>query len=181
MLLLPNNRLPVSSERNRGLFSRGARKPNNNGQRKPNVSDGGEDDDKDMSQYPKVESVQETESRLDDIDKSVARMEESSDLKKVTKNAHKSKDAVKDLEDVKQKLSEGTDPMKIGPKSTNLGNDFYYIRKSDARIIVKLDRTTGNLDIVAFALRSNIKNMRTFATVVNSQCDTKIKINPKAY
>lgn len=66
-------------ERNRGLFSRGARKPNNNGQGKPNGSDGGEDDDKDMSQYPKVESVQETESRLDDIDKFIARMEESSD------------------------------------------------------------------------------------------------------
>jgi hypothetical protein len=115
------------------LFSRGARKPNNNGQGKPNGSDGGGDDDKDMSQYPKVESVQETESRLDDIDKSIARMEESSDseeeeceateqlqveesyksnsdLKKATKNAHKSKRAVKNLEDVKQKLSEGAEP-----------------------------------------------------------------------
>jgi len=88
---------------------------------------------------------------------------------------------VKDLEDVKQKLSEGADPMKIGRKPTNLGNNFYYIRKSDARIIVKLDQTTGNSDIVAFALRSNTKNMETFATVVNSQCDTKIKINPKTY
>jgi hypothetical protein len=39
----------------------------------------------------------------------------------------------------------------------------------------------GNSDIVAFALRSNTKNIEIFATVVNSQCDTKRKINPKAY
>ena len=90
----------------------------------------------------------------------------NSDLKKVTKNAHKNERAVKDLADVKQKLSEGTNPMKIGYKPTNLGNGFYYI---------------GNSDIVAFALRSNTKNMETFATVVNSQCDAKIKINPKSY
>lgn len=99
----------------------------------------------------------------------------NSALKKVTKNAHKSKRAVKNLEDVKQKLSEGADPMKIGYKPTNLGNGFYYLRKPDARIIVKLDPTTGNSDIVAFGLRSNTDNMGTIATVVNSECDTKIK------
>ena len=71
--------------------------------------------------------------------------------------------------------------MKIGYKPTKLGNNFYYIRKPNARIIVKLDQTTGNSDIVAVALRSNTKNMETFATVVNSQCDAKIKINPKSY
>lgn len=88
---------------------------------------------------------------------------------------------MKNLEDVKQELSEGENPMKIGYKPTNLGNGFYYIRKRNARIIVKLDPTTGNSDVVAFGLRSNEKNMETLATVVNSQCDTKIKINPKAY
>jgi hypothetical protein len=88
---------------------------------------------------------------------------------------------VKNLEDVKQKLSEGVNPMEIGYKPTNLGNGFYYIRKPAARIIVNVDPTTGNSDIVAFGLRSNDKNMETLATVVNSQCDTKIKINPKAY
>ena len=88
---------------------------------------------------------------------------------------------MKNLEDVKQKLSEGENPMKIGYKPTNLGNGFYYIRKSDARIVVKIDSKTGNSDIVAFAIRSIDKDMKTMATVVNSQCDTKIKINPKAY
>ena len=63
----------------------------------------------------------------------------------------------------------------------DLGNGFYYLRKPAARIIVKVDPTTGNSDIVVFALRSNEKNMETLATVVNSQCDTKIKINPNAY
>ena len=48
-------------------------------------------------------------------------------------------------------------------------------------MVVKLDRTTGNSDIVAFSLRSNEKNMEKFAIVVNSQCDTKLEINPKAY
>ena len=88
---------------------------------------------------------------------------------------------MKNLEDVKQKLSEGENLMKIGYKPTDLGNGFYYIRKPAARIIVKVDPTTGNSDIVAFGLRSNTKNMEILATVVNSQCDTKIKINPKAY
>ena len=105
----------------------------------------------------------------------------NSDLKKVTKNAHKNKRAVKNLEEVQEKLSEGENPMKIGYKPTNLGNGFYYIRKPAARIVVKLDRTTGNSDIVAFGLRSNEKDMEKLAIVVNSQCDTKIKINPKAY
>lgn len=105
----------------------------------------------------------------------------NSDLKKVTKNAHKSKRAVKNLEDVKQKLSEGENPMKIGYEPTNLGNGFYYIRKPYARIVVKLNRTTGNSDIVAVAPRSNTKTMAKFAKTVNSEFDTKRKINPKAY
>ena len=191
------------ASRNRNLFSSGARKPSGD-PGKPDNSGSGGDDDNGMPQYPKAESVQETENWVDNIDEYIARMEESSDseeeqweateqlqveesyksnsdLKKVTKNAHKSKRSVKNLEDVKQKLSEGVNPMEIGYKPTNLGNGFYYIRKPAARIIVKVDPTTGNSDIVAFALRSNTKNMETFATVVNSQCDTKIKINPKAY
>ena len=105
----------------------------------------------------------------------------NSDLKKVTKNAYKNKWAVKNIEEVQEKLVEGENPMKIGYKPTNLGNGFYYIRKPSARIVVKLDRTTGNSDIVAFGLRSNEKDMEKLAIVVNSQCDTKIKINPKAY
>ena len=156
-----------------------------------------------LPQFPQTESVEKTEERVKNIETLIRRMEESSDtenecesaeqlqvnesyksnsdLKKITKNAHKSKRAVKNLEDVKQKLSEGVNPMEIGYKPTNLGNGFYYIRKPDARMIVKVDPTTRNSDIVAFGLRSNYKNMETLATVVNSQCDTKIKINPKAY
>ena len=88
---------------------------------------------------------------------------------------------MKNLEYVKQKLSEGGNPMEIGYKPTNLSTGFYYIRKPAARIIVKVDTTTRNSDLVAFGLRSNDNNMETLATVVNSQCDTKIKINPKAY
>ena len=88
---------------------------------------------------------------------------------------------MKNLEEVKEKLSESEKPMKIGYKPTNLGNDFYYIRKSNARIVVKLDQTTGTSDIVAFGMRSNEKNIENFATVVNSEFNRKIKINPKAY
>ena len=195
---------PTRASRNRNFFNSGTRNPSNGGPGKPDNSGSGGDDDKNISQYPNLESIQETENRLDDIEKSIARMEENSDdeteqceateqfqveesyksnpdLKKVTKNTHKSKRAVKNLEAVKQKLSEGADPMTVGYKPTNLGNDFYYIRKSNSRIIVKLDRTTGNSDVVAFALRSNPNNMETFATVVNTQFDTKIKINPKVY
>jgi mRNA-degrading endonuclease RelE of RelBE toxin-antitoxin system len=103
------------------------------------------------------------------------------DLKKVTKNTHKSKKAVKNLEDVKQKFSMGENPMKVDYSSTNLNNGFYYVRKPDARIVVKVDLTTGNVDIIAFGLRLNEKNMKKLVTIVNSQYNTKIKMNPKAY
>ena len=173
---------------------------------KPGKSNGnGGDDDGGKPQYPTPESVKETKERVEWIQEQVRKLEEetdfesesecesteqlqvdesyksNSDLKKVTKNAHKNKQAVKNLEEVQKKLSEGENPMKIGYKPTNLGNGFYYIRKPAARIVVKLDQTTGNSDIVGFALRSNEKDMEKLAIVINSECDTKIKINPKAY
>ena len=61
------------------------------------------------------------------------------------------------------------------------GNGFYYIRKPDARIVVKVDPTTGNSDIVAFGLRTNANNMRRLANFVNDECDTNRNINPEAY
>ena len=82
---------------------------------------------------------------------------------------------MKNLEKVKEKLSQGENPMKLGYKPTNLSNGFYYIRKLNARIVVKLDQTTGNSDIVAFGLRSNEKNMEKFATVVNSEFETLVR------
>ena len=48
-------------------------------------------------------------------------------------------------------------------------------------MIVKVDLTTGNSDIVAFGLRLNTKNMVKLAEVVNSERDTKVEINPKSY
>lgn len=171
---------------------------------KPN-GDGGGGDYGGKPQYTAPESVKETKVRVERIQEHVRKLEEetdsesesecksaqqlqvdesyksNSDLKKVTKNASKNNRAVKNLEEVQEKLIEGENPMKLGYKPTNLGNGFYYIRKPTARIVVKLDRTTGKSDIVAFALRSNEKDMEKLAIVVNSQYDTKIKINPKAY
>ena len=186
-----------------GFFS-GRSSNDGSGPGKPD--DFGSDSDRDgLPQFPQTESIEETQEHLSIIDEQINKLEEvtdsdsesecasakqfqvnesyksNSDLKKVTKNAEKNKRAMKNLEEVREKLSEGEDPMKIGYKPTNLGNGFYYIRKPDARIVVKLDRTTGNSDIVAFGLRSNEKNMEKLAIVVNSQCDTKIEINPKAY
>ena len=102
-------------------------------------------------------------------------------LKKITENALKNGRAMNNITEVKKNLTEGEDPMKIGYKPTNLGNGFYYIRKPNALIIVKLDRTTGNSDIVAIAPRPNTKTMIKFAKIVNSEFDTKRKINPNAY
>lgn len=186
-----------------GFFS-GRSSNDGSGPGKPD--DFGSDSDRDgLPQFPQTESIEETEEHLSIMDKQINELEEvtdsdsesecasakqfqvnesyksNSDLKKVTKNAEENKRAMKNLEEVREKLSEGEDPMKIGYKPTNLGNGFYYIRKPHARIVIKLDPTTGNSDIVAFGLRSNEKNMEKFAIVVNSQCDTKIKINPKAY
>jgi len=67
------------ASRNRDLFSSVARKPSNGGPGKPDNSGSGGDDDNGMPQYPKAESVQERENRFNNIDKSIARMEESSD------------------------------------------------------------------------------------------------------
>ena len=194
------------SARNRNLFSSGARKPSNGGPGKPDNSGSGGDDDKGIPQYSKPETVKTTEERIENIDEHIYQMNEISEseneeeqcetteqfqvdesyksnsaLKKVTAKVRKNDDVLKDVKNVKKALAEGADPMKIGRKPTDLGNGFYYIRKPDARIVVKLDRTTGNSDIVAVAIRSNDKSMKTLATVVNSQCDTKIKINPNAY
>ena len=129
-----------------------------------NPDDSGSNGGDDLpQQFPKPESVEQTEERVRNLDAFIRELEESessatesecefskqlqvdesyksnSDLKKVTKNAYESKQAVKNLEDVKKKLSEGVNPVNIGYKSTNLGNDFYYIRKSDSRIVVKVD------------------------------------------
>ena len=129
-----------------------------------------------------MEEISDTDSECEAAEQ--LQIEESyksnSALKKPTANAHKNEGAVKKLKNVKQKLSEGVNPMQIGYHPTNLGNNFYYIRKAPARIVVKIDPTTGNADIVAFALRTNEDNMKTLATVVNS-FDTKIKLNPKSY
>ena len=151
-------------EKRPGLFSSQSK---NNGPGKPDKPNGnGGDDDNDNGgklQYTAPESVQDTNERVERIRAYVLELEEetdsesveqlqvdesyksNSDLKKITKNAHKSKLAVQNLENVKQRLSGGENPMKIGHKPTNLGNGFYYIRKSHARIIVKVDSTTGNV------------------------------------
>jgi len=151
------------TQRPRGIFDR---KLNNDGSGPGKPDDFDSDSGGDgFPKLPEKECIEKTEERVENIETLIRRMEESSDtesecesaeqlqvdesyksnsdLKKITKNAHKSKRA--------------------------------------ARIIVKVDPTTGNSDIVAFGLRSNDKNMETLATVVNSQSDTKIKINPKAY
>jgi hypothetical protein len=74
----PQHQTP-HSQRNRDSFSQAAKNPSSNGPGKlnNNGSDGGVDDDNDMPQYPKTESVQETEKRIENIDESIARMEES--------------------------------------------------------------------------------------------------------
>ena len=71
--------------------------------------------------------------------------------------------------------------MKIGYKITNLDNNFFYRRKSKARIVVKLDRTTSKVDIAAVGPPPNKKTMVRFARIVNSEFDKKIKLNPNAY
>ena len=103
------------------------------------------------------------------------------DLKKITEKVQENVGVMNDVKNAKKELAEGEDPMKIGYHTTKLGNDFYYIRKSHACIVVKLDRTTGKSDIVAVAFRSNHKLMSKFAKIVNSEFDTKRKINPKSY
>lgn len=192
---VPN--LPESqrARTNRNLPIQGAKKPNNNG------SDGGGDDDKGIPQYPEIESVQETEKRIENIDEYIAKMEESSDseedqceatkhvdesyksnsvLKQITQKTKKNPAAMNDFKHVKEALGEGIDPMQIGYKPTNLGNNFFYIRKPKARVVVKVDPITGNSDIVAIGVRATNKRMGQFAKIVNENFDTKIDINPNA-
>jgi hypothetical protein len=68
-----------TTQRNRNRdFFRGASKNNDPGKPNNNGS-GGDNDDNDMPQYPKAESVQETENRVENIDEYIARMNEISD------------------------------------------------------------------------------------------------------
>jgi len=102
-------------------------------------------------------------------------------LKKITQNFQKNEDAKEILMNIKKKLGDGVKPMQINKRSSDLGNGFYYIRKSTIRIIVKVDSKTGNSDILGVALRSRQKNMRTLGKVINSQYDLKHKINTNSY
>ena len=61
-------------QNHQGIFGR---KSSNNGPGKPNNN--GSDGDKGLPQYPKAESVQETEKRVENIGEFICRMEESSD------------------------------------------------------------------------------------------------------
>lgn len=58
--------------------------------------------------------------------------------------------------------------MQVGIKPTNLGNGFYYIRKLKSRLVVQLDSTSRDADIIGFAARSRPKNIKTLAKIINS-------------
>jgi TolA-binding protein len=137
----PQHQTP-HSQRNRDSFSQAAKKPSSNGPGKPNNngSDGGVDDDNGMPQYPKTESVQETEKRIENIDEYIARMEESSDseeeqceateqkkeirsrikedpgLVRAAKEACKNMDVQKDITHLEEELAKGNENPGIGRK-----------------------------------------------------------------
>ncbi len=137
----PQHQTP-HSQRNRDSFSQAAKKPTSNGPGKPNNtgSDGGGDDSNDMPQYPKTESVQETEKRIENIDEYIARMEESSDseeeeceateqkkeirsrikedpgLVRAAEEACKNMDVQKDINHLEEELAKGNENPGIGRK-----------------------------------------------------------------
>lgn len=137
----PQHQTP-HSQRNRDSFSQAAKNPSSNGPGKlnNNGSDGGVDDDNDMPQYPKTESVQETEKRIENIDESIARMEESQDfeeeqceateqkkeirsrikedpgLVRTAKEACKNIEVQKDINHLKEELAKGNENPEIGRK-----------------------------------------------------------------
>lgn len=103
-----------------------------------------------------------------------------SGIKQATRHALKNARVMKELYDVKKNLSDNVDPMEIGRQTEDLGNGFFYIRKSNSRIVVKIDPVSKEKDIVAVANRDNAGDMESFAKFVNKQPTNK-KINPKAY
>ncbi len=153
------------ASRNRNLFSSGARKPSNGGPGKPNNngSNGGGDDDNGMPQYPKTESVQETEKRIENIDEYIARMEESLDseeeeceateqkkeiryrikedpgLVRAAEEACKNSDVQKDVNHLEEELAKGNENPGIGRKPICKGVTEHRGKNGGRLYVRKLD------------------------------------------
>lgn len=125
-------------------------------------------------------SASEVKAQMNGVELSES-YESNKALKKVTANAQKSESTMRALEDVKDKIAEGIDPMQIGHKTTKSGNGYYYVRKHDARVILQVDPKTGAIDIAGVATRSNVRDMKKLANVANSDFNTLLDIDKKAY
>ena len=198
------HRNPSKDSQNKGFFSTAT----NNGN--PDKPDGSSPGGEGLPQCPQVESVEKIEERAENIEMLIRQLEvdsdteteteceeiqediqegiqidesykSNSDLKKVSETACNCKRAMKNLEEVKTNLRERVPPMQIGNDPTDLGNGYYYIRKPSARMVIKINPVTGDSDVVAFSIRSNPKHMKKLANVINSQHNTKQKINPNTY
>lgn len=163
--------------RNKNLFSRGA---SNGGPGKPDEFGSGGDDGNDMPQYPKAESVQETENRLDKIDEYIATMDESSDseteqceldenvndakieivyrikenpaLVREAERAGRDQDAQRSLNNLVEQLSLGNRNPGIGTE--NVFKDIYELRgKNRARVYYR--EVDGKIEILAKSVKSN--------------------------
>ena len=66
-------------------------------------------------------------------------------------------------------------------KTTNLNNNFYYVKKPNARIVAQINEDKRFINIVTIAVCSNLKDMRRVSKTISNNFNIKNKIDTNAY
>lgn len=98
-------------------------------------------------------------------------------LRKASERALRNQDLKNEYTRIKQRVSEGVDPMKIGRGATDLGENLTYVRGRHGRYIIK--DSNGVKDFVGIAYRGSKNDMRTLATAMNNIYN--VNIEPGGY
>lgn len=142
-------------------------------------SGGGDGDGNNNPQFPKAESIEETEGRINRIDSLMKKMKNNQEdeetpvvsvsetvdkhnsSRKIKRKALKDSRLKKEYESYKQRLEEGVNPIDLrSKKTTKIPPNFILIKGKYGRYLVR-QNLENNVDIVGVASRSNILDFKT--------------------
>lgn len=177
-----------------GFFG-GALGSDGSGPGKPDDS-GSNSDNEGIPEYPKTDSVEETERHLANMDNHIRELDELTDsdsdteqdqcqlknidekfdskaVQKLTKRALKNQRVKKEYEGIKQRLSEGANPIDIGKKSTNLPGNKVLIKGSHGRYLV--ENSGDQVNVLGIGARGDNQNIKTFEALMNKMYDLNLQ------
>ena len=79
--------------------------------------------------------------------------------------------------DILEQLENGINPRDIGRRTSKVGKHIYYIRGSHGRYVIRQIGDNDAIEILGIGSRSNTKNMKKFANLMNKLYDTNINSN----